>query len=198
MSESLTMEKSAKSFKAFYEASFMAAGHDLSKKLVDEFINDFIYYTPIKLEVLQSYLNVGQIDTFYNSLGDLKYLVEFSDNLTRYWYLLRGYSGALAKLKANQTVKGSKKLYGYYFDKYGDRRSLRNEHWFERKRWEFLDELQSIFSEDELEIFILKYQRVLNENMAIYVSFVLAFINDLKKLQPTNPSIPSDKKINRG
>jgi hypothetical protein len=166
--------------------------------LADEFINDFIYYTPIKLEVLQSYLNVGQIDTFYNSLGDLKYLVEFSDNLTRYWYLLRGYSGALAKLKANQTVKGSKKLYGYYFDKYGDRRSLRNEHWFERKRWEFLDELQSIFSEDELEIFILKYQRVLNENMAIYVSFVLAFINDLKKLQPTNPSIPSDKKINRG
>lgn len=193
------MEKSAKSFKAFYEASFMSAGHDLSRKLADEFINDFIYYTPIKLEVLQSYLNVGQIDTFYNSLGDLKYLIEFSDNLSRYWYLLRGYSGALAKLKANQNVKGSKKLYGYYFEKYGDRRSIRHEHWFERKRWEFLDELNAIFSDDDLEIFVLKYQRVLAENMEIYVSFVMAFINDLKKLQhpSSSSSVAANKKLSQ-
>lgn len=190
------MEKSAKSFKAFYEASFKAAENAMAQKLSNEFINDFIYYTPIKLEILQSYLKVGQIDTFYNSLGDLKYLIEFSDNLNRYWYLLRGYSGAIAKLKDNRTVKGSKRLYGYYFEKYGDRRQLRDEHWFEKKRWEFLDELNAIFNEDELEIFVLKYQRILSESFEIYVSFLMIFINDLKKLQPSTSSIPSERKLN--
>ena len=87
------MKKSALLFKEFYEASFnKEADQSVSQKNVEEFIADFIHYTPIKLELLESYLKVGKIDFFYNSLNDLKYLVEFSDDLNRYWYLLRAYS----------------------------------------------------------------------------------------------------------
>jgi hypothetical protein len=60
---------------------------------------------------------------------------------------------------------------------------LRNEHWFEKKRWEFLDELQLIYREDELSDFIFKYHQVLAENLKIYVSFIMDLIADLKKLQ---------------
>jgi hypothetical protein len=174
----------AKSFKEFFEASFKNEGdHIKVTKLSQEFFTDFFHYTPIELELLESYLNAGHIDLFYKSLSNFKYLVEFSDNLSRYWYLLRGYSGALAKLKDDQSVKGSKKLYSYYFNKYGDRRTLRNEHWFEKKRWEFLDELQEIFTDEELECFIRKYQMVLSEYLEIYASFILVLISDLKNLQ---------------
>ncbi len=173
---------SAKSFVEFYQTSFKSeVSEDIAQKLSDDFFADFIYYTPIKLDLLESYLKAGQIDYFYKSLADFKYLVEYSDDFNRYWYILRAYSGALSKLKDNLTVKGSKKLYSYYFEKYGDRRILRNEHWFELKRWEFLDELQSIYTAAELEYFILKYQRILLENLTIYKSFVKAFIIDLKK-----------------
>lgn len=177
------MKKSALSFKCYYENSFNKEDRFLSKKLAAEFFAGFIHSTPIKLELLDSYLNKGNIDHFYQSLADFKYLVEFSDSLNRYWYLLRAYSGALSKLKANQSVKYSKKLYSYYFENYGDRRMLRKEHWFERKRWEFLDELQLINSEDELSCFIFKYQYALSENLKIYASFVLALVANLKKLQ---------------
>lgn len=180
----------AKSFKEFFEASFEKEGDQLKvTKLSHEFFGDFCYYTPIELELLESYLNAGHIDLFYKSLSNFKYLVEFSDNLSRYWFLLRGYSGALAKLKADQSVKGSKKLYSYYFNKYGDRRILRNEHWLEKKRWEFLDELQAIFSDEELENFIRKYQIVISEYMKIYTSFILVLIGDLKNLQTISATL---------
>jgi len=178
------MKKSALLFKEFYETSFnKETDQSMVQKHFDDFFADFIHYTPTKLELLESYLNAGKIDFFYNLLNDFKYLVQFSDNLNRYWYLIRAYSGALAKLKADQSAKGAKRLYSYYFEKYGDRRTIRKEHWFEKKRWEFLDDLQAIYSENELETFTLKYQHILSESMEIYVSFLLAFINDLKKLQ---------------
>lgn len=174
----------ASSFKEYFEASFKdEADKAGALKLSREFFADFIHYTPIKLELFESYLSGGHLDLFYKSLSDLKYLVEFSDNINRYWFLLRGYSGALAKLKADQSVKGSKKLYSYYFDKYGDRRILRNEHWFEKERWEFLDGLQTIYTEEELGYFILKYQQILAGNLKIYVLFLMEFIKDLKELQ---------------
>ena len=175
---------SASSFKEFFESNYQKELDQLSaQKLSKEFFADFIHFTPLKLELLESYLNTGHIDYFYQSLTDLKYLIEFSDDFNRYWHLLRAYSGGLAKLKANQSVKGSKKLYPYYFDKYGDRRMLRNEHWFEKKRWEFLDELASIFSEDELEAFILKYQKMLADNLNVYIAFVQKFVQDLQYIQ---------------
>lgn len=176
--------KTAMSFKEFFEASFEnEEDHIRAQKLSKEFFADFINYTPIELELLESYLAAGHIDLFYLSLSDLKYLIEFSDNFNRYWHLLRGYSGALSKLKVNQTVKGSKKLYVYYFSRYGDRRILRNEHWLEKKRWEFLDELQVIYTEEELAKFMHKYQQILSENLEIYVAFLMVFVNDLKNLQ---------------
>jgi len=177
------MKRIALSFKKYYEESFRKEDQSVSEKLATEFFADFIHYTPIKLELLDSYLKTGRIDYFYQSLSDLKYLVEFSDNLNRYWYLLRAYSTAISKLKADRSVKNAKKLYSHYFEIYGDRRMLRNEHWFEKKRWEFLDELQLINREDELSEFIFKYQQVLFENLKIYESFIMTFIADLKKLQ---------------
>lgn len=177
------MKKSALLFKSYYENYFIKNDEYLSQRLANEFFADFIRFTPIKLELLDSYIENGQIDDFYQSLTDFKYLVEFSDSLNRYWYLLRAYSSALSKLKANQTVKGSKKLYSYYFEKYGDRRMLRKEHWFEKKRWEFLDELQFIYGEDELSNFIYKYQQVLSENLNIYGSYIMAIVSDLKKIK---------------
>jgi hypothetical protein len=179
----------AKWFIEFFEASFQKKSDQQNgKKLADEFFADFIYFTPIKLELLESYLNIGQINLFYKSLIDLKYLIEFSDNLSRYWHVVRGYSEALSKLKADQSVKSSKRLYGEYFDRYGDRRLIRNEHWFEKKRWEFLDELHCIFTEDELQNFIQKYELVLEENFRIYVSFMMAFMNELQKLKEVSVS----------
>lgn len=175
------MRNSVKSFKQFYEASF-ALGIDAiqAKRLSGEAIADFIYYTPEKLDLLESYMEAGQFELLYKSVADLKYLIEFSDEISRYWYVVRGYSGALAKLKANPTVKGSKKIYSYYFNRYGDRRILRNEHWFEKKRWEFLDDLNGIFFENELDRFMMKYNRILAQNLNVFIATVMLFIIDLK------------------
>ncbi|MDP3432312.1 MAG: hypothetical protein Q8T04_05015 [Bacteroidota bacterium] len=187
---------SASSFKEFYESSFLKGENPkLAKKLSEEFLADFIHYTPLKLELLESYLSGGQIEQFYMLLPDLKYLIEFSDDLNRYWHLLRAYSGALSKLKNDLSVKGAKNLYAYYFSKYGDRRFLRNEHWFEKKRWEFLDEIQNIYSEDQLRQFVIHYKRITMENMTIYTSFLMLFIKDLENLNMPQNTIPSKDKV---
>jgi hypothetical protein len=182
----------ARFFIEFYEASFKDGSDSIdAMKRSDEFFLDFIYFTPIKLELLGSYLTAGQITLFYKSLIDLKYLIEFSDNINRYWHVLRGYSETLSKLTEAPTVKNSKRLYYFYFEKYGDRRVIRNEHWFEKKRWEFLDELNIIFTEIELQKFIWKYRQALEENFEIYKSFMMIFIDELQRLQ----SVSSNQKI---
>lgn len=181
---------SASSFKEFYKASFLQGENpNQSQKLAEQFFEDVVYYTPLKLEMLESLLSGGHIDLFYKSLPDFKYFIEYSDNLSRYWHVLRAYSGALSKLKDDLTVKGAKKLYAYYFNKYGDRRILCNEHWFEKKRWEFLDEIQNIYSDDELRKFFLKYQHVLAENLAIYTSFLTMFIKNIETANDHFPSV---------
>ena len=174
----------ALSFKEFFEASFQLENDSNTATLrSDEFFTDVIHNTPIKLEILESYLLVGNFHLFYKTLTDFKYLIEFSDNLSRYWHLLRGYSEAMGRLKADQSVKGSKRLYFEYFEKYGDRRSLRDEYWYENKRWEFLDELLNIYCEEDLRIFIMKYQHRMIENLKTYESFIVLFVKDLKKIQ---------------
>lgn len=180
---------SAKSFKEYYEASFfIGQDKEEARKLAEEFFINFIHDTTLKVELLDGYLSKGDIGLFYSTLTELKYLIEFSDNLSRYWHLLRGYSGALSKLKGEMTVKGAKKLHAYYFSKYGDRRFLREEHWFERKRWEFLDELQNIYFEDDLRNFVMRYEQVLSDNMKIYASFIMMFIIDLETWELPNIS----------
>lgn len=173
----------AKAFTTFFYDSFHDGLDDLgAQKLAEGFIQDFIQLTPVKLELIKSYLEACQFDLFFQSLNDLKFLNEFSDNFNRYWCVIRGYSGALAKMKRNDSIKGSKKIYNYYFQRYGDRRPLRNEHWFEKKRWEFLDELQLIYSENELDKFIIKYHQKLNENLKLYVLYVLRFVTELNRV----------------
>lgn len=175
------MRNSVKSFKQFYDTSFsLGTDADQAKKMSGEAIADFIYYIPEKLDLLESYQEAGQFELLYQTVADLKFLIEFSNEISRYWYVVRGYSGALAKLKADQTVKGSKRVYGYYFDRYGDRRMLREEHWFEKKRWEFLDELNSIFSESELDRFMLKYTRILSDDLHVFITNVMLFVIELK------------------
>lgn len=188
---------SAKSFREYYEVSFFDGRDNAeAQKLADEFFTTFIHNTTQKIELLESYLSKGDIDLFYDSITELKYLIEFSDNLSRYWHLIRGYSGALSKLKAEMTVKGAKNLYAYYYSKYGDRRFLRDEHWFEKKRWEFLDEMQNIYFEDDLRKFFQKYEQVLSENMKIYTSFIMMFIIDLETWELPNISISHALKSN--
>lgn len=180
----------AKPFKEYFEASFQSEADQKQAMLLSRhFFTDFLHCTPLEIDSLMTYLNDGHVDMFYKSLLNLKYLVEYSDNLNRYWYLLRAYSGALAKLKADQTVKGSKKLYLYYFEKYGDRRILRNEHWFEKKRWEFLDELQAVYTEKDLSNFIKKYYLILFDTMKTYSFYLSVFMKDLKQLQPETASL---------
>lgn len=187
---------SASSFKEFYESSFLKGENPKqAKKLAEEFFADFVQNTPLKLEMLESHLSAGQIEQFYMLLPDLKYLIEFSDDLNRYWHLLRAYSGALSKLRNDLSVKGAKNLYAYYFSKYGDRRFLRNEHWFEKNRWEFLDEIQNIYSEDQLRYFYIHYQRITIENIKIYTSFLMLFIKDLENLNTPQIIIPSINKV---
>jgi hypothetical protein len=182
----------ARFFLEYYESSFKNEFNQKNgNKCSNEFISDFIYFTPIKIELLGSYISAGQITLFYKSLIDLKYLIEFSDNFNRYWHVLRGYSETLSKLKEDPSVKNSKRLYCSYFEKYGDRRTIRNEHWFEKKRWEFLDEMNCIYTDEELQKFIQKYLQVLSENFKIYLSFLKIFINDLQKLQ----SVSKNQKV---
>ncbi len=174
----------AQSFKEFFDASFQVENDQhIAAMHSDEFFTEVIRSTPVKLEILESYLLVGNFDLFYKTLTDFKYLIEFSDNLSRYWHLLRGYSEAMGRLKADLSVKGSKRLYFEYFEKYGDRRSLRDEYWFENKRWEFLDELLNIYYEEDLRIFIMKYHHRMIENLKTYESFIVLFVKDLKKIQ---------------
>ena len=154
-----------------------------AKKLTDSFIQDFICFTPFKLKEIVSYSAVSRFDLTIQTLADLKFLNEFSDRISRYWCVSRACSGALVKLKKNYSVKGSKKIYCNYFQVYGDRRLLRNQHWFEKKRWEFLDELQLVNSETELDEFMSSYQQKLNGYLKIYVSFIRKLIVNLKKVQ---------------
>jgi len=185
------MGSSVQEFKDYYEASIHVENPETAQQRVSEFFRKFVLSTKRETVLLESYLKSGNIVKSYELLAKFKYLIEYSDDLSRYWHLMRGYSGALAKLNTDKSVKGAKRLYAYYFEKYGDRRILKEEHWFERKRWEFLDELESIFTEYEIETFAKKYQRVLIENFEIYSSFLTAFILDLKRLQGSG--IPEKK-----
>ena len=111
------MGNSVQLFKEFYEISFLKKNPENAQQLASEFFREFILSVPRKIDLLESYLKSGLITEFYEQINDFKYLIEYSDDLCRYWYFMRGYSGALAKLNADKTVKGAKKLYAYYFDR---------------------------------------------------------------------------------
>lgn len=173
--------KSVTLFKEFHKANFTSENSTTnSDSFFHEYIADFVEYIPLKMSILNSYIEERKIDYFYNSIADLKYLIEFSEDFNKYWYILRAYSSTISKLMVNPNIKNSKKIYNHYFSKYGDRRALREENAFEKKRWEFLDELNTINTEQELQVFINKYNKVLAENWITYSSFIYHFIHELK------------------
>jgi hypothetical protein len=111
------MSNSADIFIEFYQSSFRKSEERISAEEKSwNFIDNVIRDTPIETDFLLTYLETGRIEYFYQSLTDFKNLIEFSDNFCRYWHLLRAYSGALSKLKANYSVKSSKKIYAEYFE----------------------------------------------------------------------------------
>jgi len=121
-------------------------GENISK----DFFCDFIQFTPTILYELDKYLEDKRIELFYNRLNDLKYLCVFNENLNLFWFSMRALSGTLFRLNSPGGLNNAKKLHSYYLEKYGDRKVLSNENWFENKRWIFLDSLEKITSEAEL------------------------------------------------
>lgn len=172
------MGNSVQIFKDLREASLLSKDQAELDQITTGLLKGFVGSTKQKFELLGSHLKDDRIVDFYNLLPEFKCFVEYSDELNRYYYLLRGYSGALAKLKERTSVKEAKRIYAYYFGKYGDRRLIVNEHWLEKKRWEFLDELQGIYSEFELSLFIEKFQYILKVNFRTYKHFLFGFLGE--------------------
>lgn len=149
------------------------------EKLANAFLCDFVVYTPQKLQLIGSFALAGNFYAAYHSLPDLKILNAFSDELHRYWLLLRAYSGALTRLRENYSVTGAKNLYVYYFGKYGQRRVHRIDHWFEKQRWEFLDELAAIFTESDLDHFLAKYRNKFLKIQGAYLFALNKLISEI-------------------
>jgi len=145
------------------------------------FFNDFIEYTPKILSDLNNNIQKEKIDVFYLRLNDLKYLCVYNEYLNEYWFAMRGLSGALARLLADCTVGNAGKVQQYYTRKYDRRVLLRDENWFESRRWHFLDLLGAVNSEEELKNFIARYLSILNHYLDNYQFHLNCFIQDIKK-----------------
>jgi len=130
------------------------------------------------LAKLQRYIECMDLQSFYQQIEELKYLIEYSDELNKNWYMIRAYSGALARLLEKKTPEHAIEVYTYYEQTYGGRRILRDENWFEQNRWEFLDELKSVSSLEKLDSFVEKRTKKLNGFFQAYKSELLIFIQD--------------------
>lgn len=146
------------------------------------FISEFVDYIPEFMAEMQRDIDDRKISNFYIKLNNLKYLIEFSDELNKCWYILRAYSGGLKKLLETSTIEEAKKIHQYYVDRYGGRRVLKDENWFEEKRWAFLDQLKELKTNKSLNLFIEFYIEKLNEYFASYKKEILQFRNDIKRL----------------
>ncbi len=174
--------KPAEVFISNYRKSFSPVGRQKPPSSRYDFFIDFLNYIPEQIKQLENAISCGQFDLFYLKINDLKFLCEYSEVLNKNWFLLRAYSGGLKKIAESPTVKSTKLVYAYYFLKYGDRRILRNEHWFEQKRWEFLDDLNSIYTTGELEAFFRKYNAIVSEYFKEYKSELLHFKSDIEQI----------------
>lgn len=131
------------------------------------------------LSSMQEYIDSQNIHSFYNSLADLKFFIEYADEINKNWYLVRAYSGALYRLLQSVSVENAADVFQYYESKYGGRRIIRNENWFEQQRWDFLDELQLVDSVPALHKFIDKRIKRLNSSFQVFKSELLIFIKTL-------------------
>lgn len=143
---------------------------------------DFSTMVNETLTQLQWHIDKLEIEAFYKKIEPLKYLIEYSDELNKNWYLIRAYSGAISRLLISETLENAVAVYLYYENTYGGRRILRDENWFEQNRWDFLDELKAADSEEKLHKFIQKRTKKLNQYFQVYKSELLLFTEELIKL----------------
>lgn len=128
---------------------------------------------------LQERLDAKDIRTFYEWVGSLKFVIEYSDELNKNWYLIRAYSGALNRLLKEPTPETADLVCQYYEMKYGGRRILRHENLFEQQRWNFIDELKTIDNQASLDKFIAKRTKKLEQTYLAFQSEVLLFLKSL-------------------
>lgn len=176
---------SAESFIRYYSLSNKAkfSGQTCSD---NEFLSDFLVFVPKILADLQYHIDHRQLDEFYESLPQLKFLVEYSDDLNRYWFLLRAYSGGLKRLLEKETVQHAMEVYLYYHQRYGARRIFKQDNWFEKKRWQFLDRLIDVEDAKDLAIFMEQVMEELIENFQYYKNSLLRFHREVKEIVDAN------------
>lgn len=153
------------------------ANTDVSK----EFFLDFVNYTPPILAELDNCITGKHIERFYIRLNDLKYLCVFNEELNKYWFSMRALSGALVKLSTKKSLKNAHKVHEYYIRKYGDRKVLSNENWFEIKRWQFLNALELITEISQLDELIDQNIILLKSYLDHYIFNLNCFIEDIRK-----------------
>ncbi|MGQ7871290.1 hypothetical protein [Sunxiuqinia sp. sy24] len=169
----------------FYKYFNRAYGHpedDIPSQLKNEFIEEFISQIPEVIDELETNLLKHEIHKFYVQIKNLKYLCEYSEEFNRYWLLLRSISGGLDRVLEDPTTDHIADVYIYYFSRYGGRRKLRDENWFEGHRWEFLDRLSNIPTNDDLNDFILEKIDDLSNYFQLYKKELTSFILELKEL----------------
>lgn len=172
----------AENFVSFFRDSF---GETKEQNYVDEiskdFFVDFVKYTPIIETELYSFLQKGEMGKLYSRLNDLKYLCAFNDDLNKYWFMMRAMSGALNKLMNPIKLENAKKIHEYYLHKYGARKVLKDENWFENRRWHFLDSLGNIHTEERLSDFIQQNLVIMRGLLDTYSYYLESFINEIEK-----------------
>ena len=170
----------AERFYKYFNCEYGSGCKSLSFK--NEFIAEFITHTPEVINELETNLIKHEINDFYIKIKNLKYLCEYSEEFNRYWLLLRSVSGGLKRLLDDPSRQNATNAYIYYYSNYGGRRKLRDESWFESNRWEFLDKLAGVTTDEELNDFILEKIASLTSYFQLYKEEVERLIIDLEKL----------------
>jgi hypothetical protein len=172
----------AERFYKYFNREYGYPKDSTGREFKNEFVEEFIKQIPDVIDELETNLIKHEIHEFYIKIKNLKYLCEFSEEFNRYWLLLRSVSGGLNRLLEDPTVDHVSDVYIYYFSRYGGRRKLRDENWFESHRWGFLDKLAHISNDDELNDFILEKIDDLTNYFEFYRKELQSFIFELKKL----------------
>lgn len=172
----------AERFYKYFNRAYGYSEGDVPSDKKNAFIEEFISQIPEIMDELETHLLKHEIHEFYIKIKNLKYLSEYSEEFNRYWLLLRSVSGGLNRVLENPSKEHIANVYVYYFSRYGGRRKLRDENWFEGHRWEFLDRLSKITTDDELNDFILEKIDDLSSYFQLYKKELSFFMLELKKL----------------
>ena len=172
----------AERFFKYFNNAYRYEESNKSSKFNNEFVEEFITYIPDVIDELDTNLIKHEISDFYIKIKNLKYLCEYSEEFNRCWLLLRAMSGGLKRLLDDPTIDHATEVYIYYYSKYGGRRKLKDENWFEHHRWEFLDKLAELSTDEELNGFILEKIDSLSSYFFLYKKELEFFITDLKRL----------------